>query len=437
MDMHPGCLAAGLMPYYRGEDTEMPLPYLRDMYKNVDENDGWSVSLGLTDNPLNAMCLRAARGMRKPLVELFVDENTPDELWDIALESVMSGCGQPAFFNKARYTEGHKERFGIPDDDLSLLCGGGCAEMMVAGKSNVGTIDASVHLLFVLEKAIYDYLPYAQSFADFYEYYVEKLHQDALQVMDEIAKTQEHRAKHCPFPVRTLLTEGCIENERDYNEGGTVYCWSMAGFGGIVNAIDALMVIRDTVFNERKYTPEKMIALLQAEDAAFLSACKRHPHRHGINDRETDALARELTARVFAFTKEKMPFIGQGFVPSTVMFRHYQDGGSLVGATPCGRHKKEPVADSLTAIFGKDDKGPTAMLNSVAAMDLAAVLGTPIVNLTVEPTVKRDVLKGLIKGFSPVAVCRCRSLRGSGCTAKSVSEPRGLPQLDRSRGRIQ
>ena len=70
-----------------------------------------------------------------------------------------------------------------------------------------------------------------------------------------------------------------------------------------------------------------------------------------------------------------------------------------VGATPCGRRNKEPIADSLTAIFGKDDKGPTCMLNSVASMDLAAVLGTPIVNLTVQPTIKRTALRGLVQGF--------------------------------------
>ncbi|MBQ5740143.1 MAG: hypothetical protein IIV78_07005, partial [Oscillospiraceae bacterium] len=45
----------------------------------------------------------------------------------------------------------------------------------------------------------------------------------------------------------------------------------------------------------------------------------------------------------------------------SIMFRSVATFGRLVGATPDGRPAQAPLCDSLAAIFGKDDKGPTAL----------------------------------------------------------------------------
>jgi len=82
-----------------------------------------------------------------------------------------------------------------------------------------------------------------------------------------------------------------------------------------------------------------------------------------------------------------------------VMWRLYEHGGRIVGATPCGRKAGEAVADSLTSIFGKDTDGPTAMLKSAASFDLPAVIGSPIVNLTVQSGTRREIVKSLIQTF--------------------------------------
>jgi len=70
-----------------------------------------------------------------------------------------------------------------------------------------------------------------------------------------------------------------------------------------------------------------------------------------------------------------------------------------VGCTPDGRAAGAPLADSLGAIFGKDTKGPTALLNSVAALDLQRALGVPVLNFNVTPSFHNDVLRALILGY--------------------------------------
>ncbi|MBO5899058.1 MAG: formate C-acetyltransferase/glycerol dehydratase family glycyl radical enzyme, partial [Clostridia bacterium] len=51
------------------------------------------------------------------------------------------------------------------------------------------------------------------------------------------------------------------------------------------------------------------------------------------------------------------------------------------------------------AIFGKDTKGPTALLNSVTALDLRRALGVPVLNFNVTANMSDGVLKALILGY--------------------------------------
>jgi len=53
----------------------------------------------------------------------------------------------------------------------------------------------------------------------------------------------------------------------------------------------------------------------------------------------------------------------------------------------------------LGAIFGKDIKGPTALLKSVTALNLERALGTPVLNFSIDPSITDHNLKALILGY--------------------------------------
>jgi formate C-acetyltransferase len=90
---------------------------------------------------------------------------------------------------------------------------------------------------------------------------------------------------------------------------------------------------------------------------------------------------------------------GEGFIAASILFQAQSDGGYNIGATPDGRHAHEPLADSLAAIFGKDKYGPTALLNSVTALDLKSALGTPVVNFNLTQRFDERILKGLTQAY--------------------------------------
>jgi formate C-acetyltransferase len=62
------------------------------------------------------------------------------------------------------------------------------------------------------------------------------------------------------------------------------------------------------------------------------------------------------------------------------MFVTYAGAGEKVPATPDGRRAGSPIADSAGPVQGRDRKGPTAMLASVARLAHRLAPGTLVVN---------------------------------------------------------
>jgi formate C-acetyltransferase len=50
--------------------------------------------------------------------------------------------------------------------------------------------------------------------------------------------------------------------------------------------------------------------------------------------------------------------------------------GSVTGATPDGRHARQPLSEGISPVQGADRKGPTAVLKSAAKMDHVRTGGT-------------------------------------------------------------
>ena len=71
------------------------------------------------------------------------------------------------------------------------------------------------------------------------------------------------------------------------------------------------------------------------------------------------------------------------------MFVTYAWAGQGVPATPDGRLRGEPIADSIGPMQGRDTRGPTAMLRSVCKLPLGDAIGTPILNLRLAPEILR------------------------------------------------
>lgn len=392
-----GCVASGLLPYYKGEDiTDL----LDNLFLNLDSNDGYSMALGTDYNPLTLQCLEASKGKRRPMIELFVDDNTPDEIWKKAFEVIRTTNGQPAFYNPQVLLNGLKHRFkSITDEDIKKFCGGGCTETMLAGLSNVGSLDAGINLLLILENLIKTELTNSESFDEFYEQYITEVSKVVDIVTHEIYNSQKNKALYNPLPMRTLLIDDCIDKGLDYNNGGARYMWSIVNFAGLINVIDSLLVIRDFVFKDETYTAEELVAALKNNDTAFLEKAREHKVCFGLDLPEVNEFSKKISNKIFSMLDNKKTYFGEGFIPASIQFLSQIAAGQGIGATPDGREKGAPLCDSLGAIFCKDMLGPTALLNSVTSLDLEKALGIPVLNFNVNFEFNDDTMKALILGY--------------------------------------
>lgn len=392
-----GCVASGLYPYYKGEDiTDL----LRNLFDNFEVNNGYTMALGTDYNPLTLQCLEASKGKCRPMIELFVDENTPDEIWEKAFEVIRTSNGQPAFYNPQVLLGGLQKKFkNITDEDIKRFCGGGCTEAMIAGLSNVGSLDAGIHLMYIFDGCLKNKLTAAETFEDFYDSFIKEVYEVVSQVTKEISNSQVMRAKYNPVPMRTLLIDDCIDNGLDYNNGGARYKWSIINFAGMINVIDSLLVVRDFVFKNKVYSPEEFIQKLKDNDKAFLGILKNHNLSFGKDIPEVNEFSNKVSSDIYSMLDDKKPAIGDGFLPASIQFNSAPNQGRYLDATPDGREKGTPLCDSLAAILGKDVKGPTALLNSVTSLNLERALGVPVLNFNINPDFKDEILKSLILGY--------------------------------------
>ncbi len=393
---NPGRLDAGLFPYHRGENIE---ELLRAFFINTDQNNSWSSALGPECNPLTLQCLKAVRGLRRPSLEMRVDADTPTEIWQAACDALVSGCGQPAFYNEELYQRELERRFpNIPKTDLLRFNGGGCTETMLEGISNVGSLDAGINLALIFSEYMNSSLSLFSDFEAFYTGLIDKIQTEVSQTLDIVNEHRKRRSKIRPQPTRTLLIDDCIDKGLDFNAGGARHYWSVINFAGLVNVIDSLLAIKFLIFDNNAYTTVGFLDALNRREPHFLQMLRSCPC-YGVDDAEADKLATRFSTDVFTSMERHTPYLGGAFLPSSIQFVTYGDAGRGVGATPDGRSAGEPLADSIGAIHGKDVKGPTAMLNSAAKLSQYLALGTPILNISLTEKWILRGLPALIQGY--------------------------------------
>ena len=206
-----GRLDSILAPYHRGENMR---PWLRCMMESMQENDRWSITLGPDYSDVTRQALEASVGLARPLTQLRVTDEMPDELWELAAKRILEGGGQPAFYNEKAIRERLMGR--IPHltlEDALEFSGGGCTETAFAGCTYSGGTDDNINVLQIFEKYMHEQLPSAATFEEFYENFVTLLHAEQDQQMATINAYWNRRAKTCFAPIRTLFVDDCIDRE--------------------------------------------------------------------------------------------------------------------------------------------------------------------------------------------------------------------------------
>jgi pyruvate-formate lyase len=332
-----------------------------------------------------------------------IHKNTPSAFLEKCAEVIRTGIGYPAVFNDEIEIPA-LVRQGYTLEDARDYCFVGCIEVFIQGKQ-APWADSRLNPAHSLNLALFngkDTLTGEQAgpatgeptdFESFFKAFVTQLEVNLDKHITDWNNTQAHydtQAMNFTSPLMSALVADCIARGRDMNDGGACYPGN-CGFGvmGLAVVADSLAVLKQLVFEEKRFTLDQLRAMLLANFEGYEKERQlilRGVPKFGNDDDRVDALAvRYVHEYATRFDRYRTP---QGGHYWSLLGSNISNiwGGSQVGATPDGRLSRTPLSDAASPYFGRDMKGPTSSVKSVAKIPYELCLGGNVVNMKLHPS---------------------------------------------------
>jgi len=321
-----------------------------------------------------------------------ISRKTPDRFLKSACRVIRRGYGYPSVFN-ADMIVAQQVRAGKSVEDAREGGSSGCIETGCFGKEAyllTGYLNVPKILEITLNNGV-DPLTGrlvgirtgpAESFRHFEEFYsaFEKQLNYFVDLKIEMNQCIERLyARYVPAPFLSVVISDCIDNGKDYYDGGPRYNTSYIQCCGIGTVTDSMSAIQKHVFNDESHTMEELLrALSNNFDGAEGLRCflANKTPRFGNDDDEADSLMQRIYQSLFEIIDGRPNTRGGEYHFNMLSTTCHVYFGSKLGATPDGRFAGLPESDGTSPSQGADRKGPTAVCNSLGKMDQVKSGGT-------------------------------------------------------------
>ena len=399
------------------------------------------------------IAMKVAKNCRyvEPQFTLRFDKDTSEEIWDEALDALGAGATYPTLYNDDVNVPAVMYGMRVDEKAAEQYVPFGCTEFVIQGQST-GTPNICINLLKLLTIYMNDgidpidgkrksgpvplkKLEEYQTFEEFYDGYKALLDY----YLDLSVKAQYHSYEvmnqHVSFLFTSLLTDDCIARGKALLDGGVRYLGGTNETYGNINTSDSLWVIRDLVFNQKKYT------LRQLNDAMLVNfngyeALRKdclNCDKYG-NDLETaDTMANDLYEFVAKGVRDRGIAIGMQYFLIVISNNQLNtEWGNRTAASPDGRLSCMYMNPANNPQGGANKSGPTAMLNSLAKFD-AKYHGGSVQNIKFSPSMfneNRAVIKSLFKTYFAKGGCHLMvTVVDKGVLEDAVEHPENYPDL--------
>ncbi len=345
-----------------------------------------------------------------PWTAVRLHEKTPDWFSSKVAKAMRMGTGEPKMFSDQVIIPAMKQR-GISNKDALNYAIVGCVELSVPGREYGWHDSAYFSIARVLELAINDgyaigheekgrmgpatgRLEDFQSFENVQEAYEEQMaywvetQARSTDIMDDVHREMK------PLPYLSLLVEGCTETGRDVNTGAAPYNFTGPQATGVASTADALAVIKQLVFEEKKVSATELMNAIKSNwegfDALYHLVNSDKMHQYGNDDDYVDELATYATD-VYCDKVEGRPNPRGGvYQPGVYTVSANVPFGMVQAASPEGRKAHEPLSDCIgpvhTYLGSHDRKGPTAVIKSASKLNQQRMSNGTLLNLRFSPT---------------------------------------------------
>ena len=345
-----------------------------------------------------------------------ISERTDPRLLRRVAEVMRYGGGILAVYNEDLVINALvKAGYGLRE--ARTFANDGCWEVQIPGRTYFAY--APFDSLRILQKKTLRSYGEGVTFADFeelYARYISDLGDEIANIVadkrrifkDPDAPVEEQIwREQFPCTVVSLFERGCIEKGLSYLEGGPVYNVYSPHIGGLADTVNSLYAIKKLVFDEKKVSFERLMAILKSnwegEEALRRHALARYSYYGNDND-EVDSIAARLLSDFadICFSYDGVcPYCFPGGVST---FGRQLEWAPHRLASPHGRKKGEVLAANCSPTPGSDKEGATAIIRSYCKADLTklttgAALDIRLLPTSVEGETGLEALIALLRGF--------------------------------------
>lgn len=374
-------------------------------------------------NELSHMFLHAEEHvqMRQPNLSARVHKGSPDSYLKHVAEVIGLGTGMPQLFNDEAVVPA-LEKAGYSHEDALNYAIVGCVELSTHGNA-LGFSDAAMfNMVKALELTLNNgvcmqsgkqlglrlgTLEDFKTFKELEEAYKKQMHYFMDQMEKGLLIIEEMHKKYMPSAMLSCVIDNCMEKGVDITAGGAVYNKSGIQLIQVANVADSMAALKELIYDKKELTAKELLSALRENypDERIRQMVLTHAPKYGNDVDWVD----ELGEKWVECFKERLDtwtnYRGGNYTIGLYTVSAHVPMGIKVAATPDGRRSGEPLADGgLSAVYGRDQKGPTALLRSVSKIKSINAANGTLLNMKFAPQLfeEEDGVEkfcGIIRGF--------------------------------------
>ncbi len=372
-------------------------------------------------NEVSYICLEVSDELHllQPQPSVHISAKTPDHFLKAATKVIRKGYGYPSVFNTDAVVM-EQVRVGKSVEDAREGGTSGCIETGAFGKEAyilTGYLNVPKILEVTLNNGV-DQLTGKmvtiatgdpatfKNFDELYQAFTRQLEY----VVDLKIRVNNYiermYAKYSPAPFLSVVIHDCIENGRDYYDGGPRYNTNYIQCCGIGTVTDSLSAIKTHVFEGGTVGMDTLLSALknnfQGAEALRLKLWNKTPF-FGNDDDRADSIMQRVYESLFTTIDGKPNTKGTIYHLNMLSTTCHVYFGKMLGASANGRFACLPESDGTSPSHGADRNGPTSVIKSLSKMDQLKSGGT-LLNQRFLPSVLAtdqdlDKLAGLIRTY--------------------------------------
>jgi formate C-acetyltransferase len=349
---------------------------------------------GDASNEVSYICLEASDELHllQPQPSAHISSQTPDRFLKAAARVIRKGYGYPSVFNTDAVVM-EQVRVGKSVEDAREGGTSGCIETGAFGKEayiltgylnvpkileatlNNGRDQLSGRMITIEtgDPATFN------SFDELYSAFTRQL-EYVINLKIRVNNYIERMyAKYSPAPFLSLVIHDCIENGKDYYDGGPRYNTNYIQCCGIGTVTDSLSAIKTHVFDDKSVEMETLLSALKDNfrdnEALRLKLWNKTPF-YGNDDDRADEIMKRVYEDLFQSIDSRPNTKGTVYHLNMLSTTCHVYFGKMLGASANGRFALLPESDGTSPSHGADRNGPTAVIKSLSKMDQLKSGGT-------------------------------------------------------------